>query len=55
MSDDDVKAGKLKPVLLELLADKARRLDIRRCAGRLAVPDTGDRIISAIEDVLEQK
>ena len=55
ISDDDVKEGKLKPVLAELLADEGRRKNIRQAAGSLAVRDTDERIVNAINEALGKK
>ena len=55
ISDDDVKAGKLTPVLSELLSDEQRRENIRQAAGKLAVSDCDDRIVNAINEALEKK
>ena len=48
----DVKEGKLTPVLSELLSDDARRAGIRQAAGALAVRDTDERIVNAINEAL---
>ena len=55
ISDDDVKAGKLTPVLRELLSDGQRRGNIRQAAGKLAVSDCDDRIVNAINEALGKK
>lgn len=52
ISDDDVKEGKLTPVLSELLSDDDRRAKIRQAAGELAVRDTDERIVNAINEAL---
>ena len=55
ISDDDVKAGKLSPVLSELLSDAGRRENIRQAAGALAVRDCDERIVNAINEALGKK
>ena len=52
VSDDDVKAGKLEPVLIGLINDPARQESIRKAALSLAVKDTGKRITDAIKSAL---
>ena len=49
VSDDDVKAGKLCGVLLDLLNNPARQDEIRKASLGLAVKDTGSRITGAIK------
>ena len=48
VSDDDVKAGKLAPVLTDLLNDPERQDKIRKASLSLAIKDTGERITKAI-------
>ena len=55
ISDDDVKAGKLSPVLKDLLSDTQRRENIRKAAGSLAVSDCDERIVNAIGEALGKK
>ena len=55
ISDDDVKEGKLKPILSQLLSDDGRREKIRQTAGSLAVRDTDERIVNAINEALGKK
>ena len=52
VSDDDVKAGKLEGVLMDLLNDPARQNEIRKASGNLAIKDTGKRITEAIKEAL---
>lgn len=52
VSDDDVKAGKLEPVLIGLINDPARQESIRKAALGLAIRDTGKRITDAIKSAL---
>lgn len=52
VSDDDVKAGRLETVLLDLLNDPARQEEIRKASLSLAVKDTGKRITEAIKSAL---
>lgn len=52
VSDDDVKAGKLEPVLIDLINDSQRQESIRKAALSLAVTDTGKRITDAIKSAL---
>ena len=54
VSDDDVKAGKLEPVLRDLLNDPARQEEIRKASRDLAIKDTGKRITDAIKSALEE-
>lgn len=52
VSDDDVKAGKLEPVLIGLLNDPAKQEQIRKAGSSLAIRDTGKRITDAIKSAL---
>jgi UDP-N-acetylglucosamine--N-acetylmuramyl-(pentapeptide) pyrophosphoryl-undecaprenol N-acetylglucosamine transferase len=52
VSDNDVKAGKLDKVLLDLLNDPARQEEIRKASLSLAIKDTGKRITEAIKTAL---
>ena len=52
VSDDDVKAGKLEKVLLDLLNDPGRQDKIRKASLSLAIKDTGKRITEAIKTAL---
>ena len=52
VTDEDCASGKILPVLKELLADDAKRVQIRENAARLAIPDTGERIFRAINEAL---
>jgi UDP-N-acetylglucosamine--N-acetylmuramyl-(pentapeptide) pyrophosphoryl-undecaprenol N-acetylglucosamine transferase len=52
VSDDDVKAGKLEGVLVDLLNDPARQEQIRKASLALAIKDTGKRITDAIKAAL---
>ena len=48
VSDDDVKAGKMERILLDLLNDPAKQEEIRKASSALAIKDTGKRITDAI-------
>ena len=52
VSDDDVKAGRLESVLIDLINDPARQESIRKAALSLAIRDTGKRITDAIKSAL---
>ena len=52
VSDEDVKAGKLAPVLTDLLNDPERQEKIRKASLSLAIRDTGERITEAIKTSL---
>lgn len=55
ISDDDCQSGKLLPELTSLLKDEEKRMQIRKCASELAIPDTDDRIFRAITDALKKQ
>lgn len=52
MSDSDVASGLLKPELLKLLDNKAKRDEMRRNAKKLAVLDCDKRICECIDSVI---
>lgn len=52
VSDDDVKAGKMTDILLNLLNDASRQEKIRKASLNLAIKDTGTRITEAIKEAL---
>ena len=52
VSDDDVKAGKMESILLDLLNDPVRQEEIRKASSGLAIKDTGKRITEAIKAAL---
>lgn len=52
MSDDDVKAGKLTDLLMNILNDPQKQSEMREICRELAVPDTTDRIAHAIDEVI---
>ena len=52
VSDDDVKAGKLEGILIDLLNDPERQEKIRKASLDLAIKDTGKRITDAIKEAL---
>jgi UDP-N-acetylglucosamine--N-acetylmuramyl-(pentapeptide) pyrophosphoryl-undecaprenol N-acetylglucosamine transferase len=54
VSDDDVKAGKLEGILVDLLNDPDRQNEIRKASESLAIKDTGKRITDAIKAALQE-
>ena len=52
ITDDECGSGKILPVLKDLLADEQKRGQIRKCALEQAIPDTNERIFSAICEAL---
>lgn len=55
MADQDVADGKLFEVLSDLLGDDKRRAGIRENARKLAVLDCDEKIVKAIEEVLNRE
>lgn len=55
MSDSEVAEGKLLPVLKELLNNPERRKSIRQNAKTLAVNDCSDRIVTAVNQLVEDQ
>ncbi len=53
MSDDDVKAGHLIPLLESLLNDKAKQESLRRGSKSMAMPDTSAIIAESINEVVQ--
>ena len=52
MSDDDVKAGNLIPLLEQLLGDKAKQELLRAGSRSMAMPDTADIIARSIDEAI---
>lgn len=55
MSDDDVKEGKLLPLLTDILADPARQAEMRRNSKALSMPDTNRLIAESINKAITPK
>lgn len=52
MKDSDVAEGKLMPVFKELLGDREKQMSLRRNVSKMAMPDTTERIVDAIDEVI---
>lgn len=52
MKDSDVSEGKLMPVFKELLGNKEKQMSLRSNVSKMAMPDTTERIVDAIDEVI---
>lgn len=54
MKDSDVTEGKLMPVFKELLGNREKQMNLRRNVSKMAMPDTTERIVDAIDEVIRK-